>query len=434
MATTSGIDDTSLGAVVLAPSGGEDFWPVATRWAAVVEYDGILRAPEWILSRAKAVPLSSRIERSLLEAVRADDGRAVLARASENGEHRVAAATIAALRLAADHPERALRFLGWLRQSPDDPASLRFLRRYLPGLDVLVRLDPDLGVAMPLSHGSLGLLAADLFRSVGDTAGASRVLESLPPSAPVALARASLRLHQGDYPGVRALAQDRPIVDDVTVALRILDAAAVDARGDHGEALTILQSALDRPDVAVPVERMGRALRARALRASGREVEASLVDEDFATSPPEPIVRKTRQPEPEPPLFGRSLVDAMDDAWARVRRQDAPVRAESLADRDRIDAVCEQAIALVRAGHLDTAESDLLASMDRADAWVDQGGAVIEDFYVLLAGVFAQQGLTIEEVATLERLRSAHQRAGSSPSDEVLARLTEARVTLDGLA
>ncbi len=421
----------SLGAVVIAPTGGDDFWPVTTRWRAVVRVDELFRSPEWMLERVKAVPLSSRIERALLEAVRTDDGRAVLERASEPGEHRVAAATIAALRLANDHPERALRFLGWIRQSPDDPSNLRFLRRYLPGLHVLVRPDPELGCALPLGHDSLGLLAAELFRSAGDTDRAARVLGSLSPSAPVALAGASLRLHVGDVEGARGLARDRPVADDVSAALRILDAAACERSGEPTEALSTLEPILERPALALPVERLGRSLRARALRATGRDVEASLVDEDFGATAPVAPTRRKKEPVPEPPLFGRTLTDAMDDAWARVRRQHvAPARL----DPGALEAACEGAIVLIRAGHTETAEAELLAHMDGVEAAVDAGAPVVEDFHVLLAGLFAQQDLTVEEVVTLERLRAAHRRAGSDVSEGVLSRLAEARTQLDALA
>ena len=102
-------------------------------------------------------------------------------------------------------------------------------------------------------------------------------------------------------------------------------------------------------------------------------------------------------------------------------------------DRAQVDDRCEQVIALIGAGHHETAESMLLAAMDHADAWVDQGGSVVEDFFVLLAGLFDRQQLTVEEVATLERLRAAHRRAGSTLSDEVEQRLADAKSVLDRL-
>lgn len=416
----------SLGAVVIAPTGGDDFWPVTTRWRAVVEADGGFQTAEWMLTRVKPVPLSSRNERELLDAVRADDGRTVLERASEPGEHRVAAATVAALRLARDHPERAIRFLGWIRQSPDDPGDLRFLRRYLPGLHVLVCPDPELGIAVPLSHDALGLLAAELFRTAGAPDRADQVLSVLAPSAPVALARASVRLARGDLEGVHAVARDRPIVDDVSAALRIVDADACERAGDPAAALTILDSALDHPDLTRAVQRMGRVLRARALQAAGREVEASLVDQDFGTTAPVAPGRTVRPEDPEPPLFGRSLADAMEDARARVRRQSPSSPQPSGLDPESVDTACEEALVLIRAGHDESAEAELLTQMDRVDAAVDAGGAVIEEVYVLLAGLFAQQGLTVEEVAALERLWDAHRRAGSEPSAKVVERLNQA--------
>lgn len=429
-------DEPSSGATIIAPVGKGSFWPVLSHWRAVVEIRDQYRPPEWMLRQVKAVPLSSRIERSLLESVRADDGRAVLERASEPGEHRVAAAVIAALRLAEDHPDRALRFLAWIAQGPDDPADLRFLRRYLPGLRVLVRLDPELGAAIPIGREALGLLAAELFRNAGDFDKADQVLATLTPSAPISVARAGIRLATGDLEGVHAFAQDRPVVDDITVALRVMNAVARERGDDPTAALAEVRAVTEGRQLSGPVERFARAVQAQALRATGRDIEAGLLDEEFGmkTEPDTIVVDLPEGPEPPaPPLFGRSLTDALDDAWARVRRQPAPLPIEALVDRSRIDPVCDEAVTLIRSEHFEAAESMLLAAMDRADAWVDDGGAVVEDFFVLLAGLFAQQGLTTEEVATLERLRAAHQRAGTEVSGEVSERLIEVRASLDAL-
>lgn len=436
MPTTNPPGETSPAAFIFAPVDATTYWPVTTRWRAVVRLRDVFRSPEWMLHQVKAVPLSSRVERSLFEAVRADDGRTVLERASEPGEHRVAAAVIAALRLAQDHPDRALRFLGWSAQSPDDPADLRFLRRYLPGLHVDVKLDPELGAAVPLGRDALGLLAAELFTVTGHADQAEAVLAGLSPSATVAVARAARRFAEGDFDGVHALAGDRPVFDDVTAALRTLDARASCAAGDAAAALAATESLLDTTDLAPPVQRMVRAVRADALRATGHEIEANLLDENFGMASSDEGSKPAEQDSPDrprPPLFGRSLADALDDAWARVRRQPLPGPVTPLEDPATIEVRCEEAIALVHAGHTEAAETTMLAAMDHADAWVDHGGRVVDDFYVLLAGLFDQEGLAVEEVATLERLRDAHRRAGSDLDPEITERLVEVRATLDRL-
>lgn len=426
--------DASQGTLIVAPAGGNAFWPVDSQWRGLVVVRDEYRSPEWMLRQVKAVPLSSRVERSLLESARNDDGRTILERASEPGEHRVAAAVIAALRLVKDYPDRSLRFLGWLAQGPNDPGELRFLRRYLPGLHVLVRLDEELGAAVPIGRSALGLLAAELFAAAGDPARADQVLASLVPSAPVAVARTALRITAGDVAGAHGFAENRPANDDVGVVLRILDARARLLDGDPSAALAEVNEVIQGRSVAFPVEYLARAVRSKALRASGRATEADLLDDDFGSKASRPGSDEAAGPPPEPPLFGRSLTDALDDAWARVRRQPIEPPIEPLTDPGRIEARCEEAIALITAGHLDTAEGTLLAAMDHADAWVDAGGDVVEDHFVLLAGLFDNQHLTIEEVATLERLRAAHRRAGSEPSAEVTDRLRAVQAVLDSLA
>ncbi|HET8930775.1 MAG TPA: hypothetical protein VFN21_08980 [Acidimicrobiales bacterium] len=433
MPTTNRGADASLGTLIVAPAEADTFWPVETRWRGVVPARGEFRSPEWMLRQVKAVPLSSRVERSLLESARSDDGRSILELASEPGEHRVAAAVIAALRLATDYPDRSLRFLAWIAQGPNDPGDLRFLRRYLPGLHVLVRLDSDVGAAVPLGSDALGLLAAELFRETGDLARADQVLEALTPCAPVAVARAALRIAGGDATSAHALAENRPVTDDVTALLRIVDARARIAEGDPNAALSEVNELLQGRPVAVPVDRAARSVRSQALRATGRDVEANLIDDDFGAGAAKPTAETASSEPPTPPLFGRTLSDALDDAWARVRCQPLQAPVEPILDQAQVDAHCEQAVALIAAGHHDTAESMLLAAMDRADAWVDQGGRVVDDYFVLLAGLFDRQQLTIEELATLERLRAAHRRAGTELSDEVTERLVEAQAVLDNL-
>ena len=76
----------------------------------------------------------------------------------------------------------------------------------------------------------------------------------------------------------------------------------------------------------------------------------------------------------------------------------------------------------------------MLAQMDRVEDQVDGGGPVIDDFFVLLAGAFHQRAMVPEEVATLERLRAAHVRAGSSPSTAIVEQLVTVRASLDALA
>ncbi len=437
MPTVNETDQASAGAIVVGPATSESFWPLTTRWRAMVRVQGTDRSPEWVLQRVKAVPLSSRGERALLEAVRADDGRTVLATASEPGEHRVAAAVIAALRLAPDHPDRSLRFLAWLRQSPNDPSQLRFLRRYLPGLMVLVRLEDDVGAAIPIGRSALGLLAADLLRAAGELPAAEEVLGTLPANAPVAVARAGLRLKVGDYDGVHGLARGRPLVNDVTALLRRVDAAAREREGDFDGALADLTSVLALPGLSGPAERAILAVRSRVLRALGRDTEAGLIDADFGAAAATAQKSSRAVPSPHeatgPPLFARTLADALDDAQARVLRQPWHGPGDPALDRETIAAHTEDAVALIASGQFEAAEAQLLADLDRADAWVDAGGSVADDLFVLLAGMFNQQNLTTEEVATLERLQAAHARAGSRFPEDAAVRLGDARASLERL-
>lgn len=414
-------------------------WPVATHWRALVPVDNEGRSAEWVLKRVKAVPLSSRTERALLAAIADDDGRAVLEAASKPGEHHIAAAVIAALRLAGSYPERAVRFLEWMRSVPTDPRHLRFIRRYLPSLEVLVRLTPTLPAAMALSTTSLGLLHVELLRASGSLDEAAAVLGSLPSGPEVALASASLRLEQGDVDGSLSFSKDRPIFDGVTAGLAIEHAKVELDQGQAAKALEILGKVLDVRPLAMPVTHDALAVRAGAQRAMGLDVEADLTEASFITAPNDSD--DDRQSEsvpsteaPQAPLFGRSVADALDDAWARVRRQTAiPSETISLGSGGD-DHYVDDAIALIEIEQYDSAETLLLHLMDAADDAIDRGEGFDDTYFILLAGMFAKRTMTPEEIATLERLRTSHGRAGTQVPEAVTNRLLSARSEIENLA
>lgn len=418
----------------VAPGAG---WPVETQWRAAVVVQGTYRAPEWILKRIKAVPLSSRAERTLLAAVVDDNGRQVLEMASNPGEHHVAAAVIAALRLAETHPDRAIRFLDWLEASPTDPGQLRFLRRYLPGLEVLVEVAPEVPMALPASRTALTMLEVELLRKTGSLQEAEAKLASLPTSRIAAIGLLTVRLERGDLAGVRELGADHPVFDDVSGVLAVGNAQVRQMTGDSAGALDLANQVLDLRDVASPVVRAALKVRAAAQRSLGRDVDASLTESELGI-PSAPATSAGARPAaqaPEPPsgpLYGRSLTDALDDAWARVRRQ--PHRGTTGPHTpEEIEQIVDEAVALIAKGQYEAAEAMLLTEMDRTEDAAEAGAPIAEEFFVVLAGSFDQQHMPPEEVATLERLRAAHTRVGTNLSDAVQSRLIDATAALDAL-
>ncbi len=278
----------------------------------------------------------------------------------------------------------------------------------------LVRSTPEFGLAVPLGRDALDLLAIELLAETGHVERAANLATTLAPTGPVALSRAWLRFVADDFTGTHELARDRPVVDDVSAALRILDARALSGEGDHDTALTALAPVLELPELAGPVEEAALGARRDALRASGREVEAQLIGsaESSHETSPEPTPPEPDETRPGPPLFGRSVTTALEDAWARLRREPLRPEVDVAMDDAEVQRCTDDAVALIASNQFDAAESHLLAQLDRADAWVDAGGPVVDELYVLLAGLFNQREMTPEEVATLERLRAAHQRVG----------------------
>ena len=431
--------------VVLEPDPDGNFWPVATRWRAVVVESGSYHAPEEILATAKAVPLSSRTERALLQATARDSGRDVLEAASRPGEHNTSASVIAALRLAGEYPERSCRFLEWLKTSPTDPSQLRFLRRYLPNLHVLVNVIPGLAAVMPLGSTALAILHAELLRSSGSLLAAEAALANAPDGPARALAAAALRLDSGNVAGSLLFSLHRPVVDDATAALAVVSARGLLASGEPMPAIAALEPVVTLDHLATPVRYMATAVRAAAQRALGMDVEADVTEAALLGAPdttillpevgePEPKEAAPEPPEPRiPVLVGKQATQALDAAWKRLQRQHRHGPPAAPRGAEETDALINEVIELIQSEQFEAAEVSLLGHMDQADDAVDRGDPVDDTFYILLAGMFAQRNLAAEEIASLERLRSAHQRAGSEMPEDAAAHLLEVRGKLDQL-
>ena len=436
----------SLGSelVILEPDSNGNFWPVATRWRAVTVESGSYHAPEETLASAKAVPLSSRTERALLQAAVHDRGRDVLEAASRPGEHNTSASVIAALRLAGEYPERSCRFLEWLKSSPTDPSQLRFLRRYLPNLHVLVNVIPGLAAVMPLGTTALAILHAELLRGNGSLLAAEAALTAAPDGPARALAAAALRLDSGNVTGSLSFSRDRPVVDGATAALAVVSARGLLASGEPIQAMAALEPVVSMDRLATPVRNLATAVRAASQRALGLDVEAELTESALRGAPDTTIVLpkvtehapKVTTPEPPAPapgLVGQQAAQALDAAWKRIQRRHRQGPPAAPRSAEETDAVVNEIIELIRTEQFEPAEVSLLGHMDQADDAVDRGDPVDDTFYILLAGMFAQRELAAAEITSLERLRSAHQRAGSEMPEEAAARLLEVRGKLDQL-
>jgi tetratricopeptide (TPR) repeat protein len=459
--------------IVVTVEGNRPVWPVRSAWRAAVPTVGGLAAPEDVLRHAKPVALASRTERSLVAALAADRGQEVLEQAGRSGDHQTAAAVAAALRLADLHPDKALSLLTWVRSGGGDPATLRFIRRYLPGLRALVALAPDLHAVVLADGVGLGLLQIELLRGAGLVAEADAALQELPNRPDVFIARNARALEQGRADAVIEATEGVVPADDATAMAALQRARALRETGRAPAALEMAERALRLPDTGQGLELAALAERTVSLRTVGRDSEADLSGADHealqhaltpppgeeppapivVTVPVEPVVpavAATAAPAPTPdasvattpspaaaarprhesPLFGRDLADALDDARARVRRQPrwgmAPGMFGGRPHRDYLAEVDE----LIRAGQVDAAESLLLGLLDAVDAEVDRGEPVDDTHFLTLAGLFARSGALPEELATLERLTDTYRRAGSESPEPVQRRIEQVRTEL----
>ena len=463
--------------IVATVEGNRPVWPVRSAWRGAVPTVGGLAAPEDVLRHAKPVALASRTERSLVAALAADRGQEVLEQAGRSGDHQTAAAVAAALRLADLHPDKALSLLTWVRSGGGDPATLRFIRRYLPGLRALVELGPGLHAVVLADGAGLGLLQIELLRGAGLVAEADAALQQLPDRPDVFLARNARALDEGRADAVIEATEGIEPADEATAMMALQRARALRESGRAPAALEMAERALRVPDTGQGLELAALAERTVSLRTVGRDAEADLSSADHealenaltpppgedapapivVTVPVEPVVPAVAATEPaaaapaptadaavptapqpaaaagprhESPLFGRDLADALDDARARVRRQPrwgmAPGMFGGRPHRDYLAEVDE----LIRAGQVDAAESLLLGLLDAVDAEVDRGEPVDDTHFLTLAGLFARSGALPEELATLERLTDTYRRAGSEAPEPVQRRVEQVRTEL----
>jgi hypothetical protein len=458
--------------IVATVEGGRPVWPVRSSWRGAVPTVGGLAAPEDVLQHAKPVALASRTERSLVAALAADRGQEVLEQAGRSGDHQTAAAVTAALRLADLHPDKALALLTWVRSGGGDPATLRFIRRYLPGLRALVALSPQLHAVVPADGVGLGLLQIELLRSTGQVADADGVLQELPPRPDVLLARNERAFAAGLAGAVVEATEGVVPADDGSAMLALQRSRALREEGRGPAALEMVERVLELPDLGPGVQLAALRERTSALRIVGRDTEADISNADHdalqealtpppgEAPPPAPVaappveaavpaasvgVPATEQPAAVPatpappaaatprqtsPFYGRDLADALDDARARVRRQPrwgmAPGMFGGRPHRDYLGEVDE----LIRAGQVDAAESLLLGLLDAVDAEVDRGEPVDDTHFLTLAGLFARSGNLTEELATLERLTDSYRRAGGEAPEPVQRRISQVQAEL----
>jgi tetratricopeptide (TPR) repeat protein len=109
----------------------------------------------------------------------------------------------------------------WLWSSGYDPASDRFLNRYMPGRTMALGLTAEITAELPADRDALGLLLAELRQATGDVAQAIDCVESLTPSSPTAVSLAELYASQDRWMDIVDLTNDLENDDELLTYLLI---------------------------------------------------------------------------------------------------------------------------------------------------------------------------------------------------------------------
>ncbi|CAN5793825.1 hypothetical protein BH24ACT3_BH24ACT3_18260 [soil metagenome] len=405
------------------------------------------------LAGKRPAAMTSRSERALFGAVQTGDLDGLAQLTSRQAELTIPGGTLLGLVLAECEPDRAIVVLDEVLAQGKDPAAHRFLRKYLPQLQVRVGLAPGLEAVMDLDRTALSLVAAELERGLDRAATAAHRLDALPTDPLVAMARAAAHLASGQTDEVIALTEEAINEDDLSALLLVARGVALRSDSKLIEALGAFDAATAEEARRPDVRRVGLEERAQTLRMCGRETdaqadlgraaelaaEAEVAGRDTAVEATSGAVATAPAPNPgagEPvgqpgdpadPAMAEALApaevdalvhDSLRSAEARVRRQLRGTPQPGTFGGRHHSSFVEEVTQMTSTGLYEAAEGLLLGLIDAVEDEADEVGQAVEaTYYLTLADLMADQGFAAAEVMVLERYRAACRRTGGDPVD-----------------
>ncbi len=395
--------------VALAPSP----WR-ARIWSDHGPLDPIVAARSLRLS-----PVSPRGERALVAAVQADDVDALGRLATSSGPAQEAATVLSAVRLASLDPQGAIEALARDVSAPVDPTLNKVFRRHWRALAIQVNLAPSVPALYGVGRTSLALLLAELLAEAGRTAESLAVLDSLPPSPPVVLARAATLLALGEHQQVLAATASLPNVDDIAALALVARSVAARSEQNVDVALTAVCAALDVGDRSPAVLAAALEERAHLYTMSGEAVAARGDLEALA----EMAAGRTDVPIPQPATLKKlEDVDAEDEtldrARDRMRRRITGVGEPGTFGGRHHSTYRDEIATMFAHGQVAAVEELLLGLLDAVEDEVDELGVPLDaTFFLTLADLYQDNGRTEDLVALRERYAAADVRARRSADD-----------------
>jgi hypothetical protein len=318
-----------------------------------------------------------------------------------------------------------------------DPPSWehRFVRRYLPGLQVCVVLAPGVPAVLPVSGDAVSLLVAELLTTTGRHLDAAALLGNLHPTSEVVLALAAVHLASGHHAAAVEVTERTPNTDDLSALCLVARGVALRVGGRFDEALASLDQAMGDPDrhPGIIVAALGE--RADLLRLIGDDLAAQAdIDRITALEGGEPVGelgetagRSVDGPReaPQPPLDEAGMIEARE--WARRRLTGLATPGTFGGRHHRSYEVDVEA--MLSAGQFGTAEHLLLGLLDAVEDEADELRIPIDPSYFrTLVDLLEHENRPYEARAIRERLDEAIDRCGEVGAEPTIVEEHRARV------
>lgn len=357
-------------------------------------------------------PVSPRAERALVATVANDDVDGLGRLAGQSGPAQEAAQVLWALRIIAIDPAQGLDGLLRVVTAPADLAGAKLLRRHWADLGVHVALAPGVPALVGLGRTALALLAAELLIEQGRTADAIGLLESLPPSPPVVLAKAATLLGHGEHQRVISVTDGLPNVDDVTALTYVARSVAARTLQDLPTALDAVCEALSAASQNCAVIAAGLEERAHIYRLAGEakaahedlEALAALAAGQVDVTVPRPSLLRRGDETPEE--------SGLDRARNRLRRRITGVGAPGTFGGRHHSTYRDEIATMFSLGQVEAVEDLLICLLDAVEDEVDELGAPLDaTFFLTLADLYQDNNRTEDLHALRERYAAAEARS-----------------------
>jgi hypothetical protein len=409
--------------------------PLPTVWRCVVPGPDGDRGPEAVLADARPSLGAGRTERSIVTAIAKDQvGQLVEVSASDHDLAPVAQLLVG-LRQAGGDPMGASRALiAALDESPP-PWEHRFVRKYLPDLQLCVVLAPGVPAVLPASTEAVSLLVAERLTATGRHLDAAALLDNLHATPEVVLALAAVHLASGHHDAAIEVTERVSNTDDLTALCLIARGVALRVGGRFDDALAVLDQAMSDPDrhPGIIVAALGE--RSDLLKLVGDDLAAQAdIDRITALEGGEPVgdlgeasgsTDDGPRERPMPPPDDPGMAEARE--WAR-RRLTGLGTPGTFAGRHH-QSYEPDLEAMLAAAQFGTAEHLLLGLLDAVEDEADELDIAIDSSYFrTLIDVLEHEKRHYEALAIRERLTEAIERHGELGANGPITRQDRARV------